>query len=363
MFVRLVVHCCTMSDEEDYLSDKFLVETTASSSQSKTYTQRRQESLKQSRTKNEQNRLKSRRHRELESREEGLSTSLFQHAKEDSEGGQNKALGIMLKMGFQIGQSLGQSSHSSTVDKDVSPGAGQEDDGSSEPTGQRHVSSDQSTHRAEPLPLNEWSGKRGIGLGKRPRSPGASERLAKMAKIAEEASKETFRDAARREYEERRAEGRLTSAQRTCATLDEVAGVPFNVFWINPNEVESIPKGLMDALLEYTQGVPLGGGSEATRLYNQMRADALQPVASDEDDALSMSDQDGRHKATQQADFLAETVEEAVYFVRLGSRERLSLVLTYLRETHAYCFWCGTKYDNDSDLEKNCPGSNEEDHD
>lgn len=72
-------------------------------------------------------------------------------------------------------------------------------------------------------------GKKGIGLGKRTRSPGASGRLAKMAKMAEDASKENFRDFARREYEERRAEGRLTPAQRTCATLDEMAGITVSV--------------------------------------------------------------------------------------------------------------------------------------
>lgn len=64
-----------------------------------------------------------------------------------------------------------------------------------------------------------------------------------MAKMAEDASKEDFRDRSRREYEERRAEGRLGASifflyvsdlltrsfkgpvQRTCATLDEKAGI------------------------------------------------------------------------------------------------------------------------------------------
>lgn len=90
----------------------------------------------------------------------------------------------------------------------------------------------------------------------------------------------------------------------------------FNVLWINPNDVDSIPKGLMDGMLEYIQGtslVPFGRGNEATRLRDQMRADALQPVASDEDD----NDHNGMNKATQQEEFPAETVEEAVYFFRL----------------------------------------------
>lgn len=54
------------------------------------------------------------------------------------------------------------------------------------------------------------AGKEGIGNSrKRGLSPTAAERIAKMAKMAEAASKEDFRDRSRREYDERRAEGRL----------------------------------------------------------------------------------------------------------------------------------------------------------
>lgn len=68
-------------------------------------------------------------------------------------------------------------------------------------------------------------GKKGIGLGaKRAASPSASERLAKMAKMAEGGNHADFRDRARQDYEERRAEGRLIPAQNTCSTLDEKAG-------------------------------------------------------------------------------------------------------------------------------------------
>ena len=46
-----------------------------------------------------------------------------------------------------------------------------------------------------------------------------------MAKMAEDREHVSFRDRARAEYEERRAVGRLAPAQRTCATLDEKAGI------------------------------------------------------------------------------------------------------------------------------------------
>lgn len=79
---------------------------------------------------------------------------------------------------------------------------------------------------------------------------------------------------------------------------------------MNPNDVDTIPKGLMDALSEYTQDISPGRGNEATRLRDQMRADALQPVTSDEDDHET-------DKATQHEEYPVETAEEAAYFFRL----------------------------------------------
>lgn len=77
------------------------------------------------------------------------------------------------------------------------------------------------------------TGKKGIGLGKRARapSPTSAERVAKMAKMAEVTGQETYRDRARQEYEERRADGRLIPAQRTCETLDEKSGKTARLFW------------------------------------------------------------------------------------------------------------------------------------
>ena len=83
-------------------------------------------------------------------------------------------------------------------------------------------------------------GKTGIGLGKRAASPSASERLAKMAKMAEVHTQEDFRDRARREYEERRAEGRLAPAQRTCTTLDEKAGREVRLELVQPSLYPSL---------------------------------------------------------------------------------------------------------------------------
>ncbi len=100
-------------DDDDYLSDKFLLEATASSSKPsapKTYAERRKDALKRSALKNEQNKTKSRNEREREAREDALGRSLFERARQEAEdsGQQNKALAMMMKMGFKPGQALGK---------------------------------------------------------------------------------------------------------------------------------------------------------------------------------------------------------------------------------------------------------------
>lgn len=327
-------------------------------------TQKRQQALKEGRLKSLQNQAKSRRQREQESREDGLSKSLFERAKLDNDAGANKALGIMMKMGFQLGQSLGKPEDIPPTDVVSLPDTPRP----SVPEDSRSHSQAAETrgekHKSEPLPLSEWTGKKGIGLGKRPRSPGASERIAKMVKMAEESKQENFRDRSRREYEERHAESRLVLAQRTCSNLDEKAGITFNVFWINPNITETIPLELMNLCSEPISLAPVtGGSSETTRLRNQMRADALVPLSSayddDEDEVLDRSSP----TAQIQGELMPETVEEAMHFLQLGPRDRLNLVLTYLREKYVYCFWCGIQYQDEDDMRQHCPGSEEEDHD
>ncbi|ESK97418.1 g-patch domain [Moniliophthora roreri MCA 2997] len=359
-----------MSDEEDdYLSDKFLIEsTTTKPSGPKTYSQLRKDAQKLSQTKNEQNRQKSRRERELEAREEGLSKSLFHRAQEEEASGtSNKALSIMMKMGFKPGESLGKADEDNEKEEDKEKDEANNHSVASEKTLDALNADDQektetriSGHRKEPLPLNEWSGRQGIGTSrklKRGPSPTSAERVAKMAKMEEESAKDDFRNRTRREYEERRAEGRLGPAQRTCVTLDEKAGKTFNVLWLNPGNPDSFPSGLLHALATRTMLVMPSSSvrhptdSIEARLRREMEADAL-------------SHDNGEPTSTVVEDeYSQNTLEEAAQFLRLQARDRLALVLSYLRDDYAYCFWCGTQYDNQDDLLNQCPGPDEDAHD
>ncbi|EEB89775.1 hypothetical protein MPER_12095 [Moniliophthora perniciosa FA553] len=344
-----------MSDEEDdYLSDKFLIEsTTTKPPGTKTYSQLRKDAQKLAQIKNEQNRQKSRRERELEAREEGLSKSLFHRAQEEEASGtSNKALSIMMKMGFKPGESLGKVEDEGK-EKDKDEANDYSEQTSDALNDQEKTESRISGHRKEPIPLNEWSGRQGIGTSrklKRGPSPTSAERVAKMAKMEEESAKDDFRNRTRREYEERRAEGRLGPAQRTCMTLDEKAGKTFSVLWLNPGNTDSFPSGLLHALAARTtlempsSSVRHPTDSIEARLRREMEADAL---SHDNDEPTSTVVED---------EYSQNTLEEAAQFLRLQARDRLALVLSYLRDDYAYWFWCGTHYDDRKYLLNHVPG-------
>ena len=98
-------------DDEDYLSDKYLFPNEPQPSiQTSTYSERRKEAQRRAEQKNIQNRKKSRRQLEEETLREGLTTSLFERAKAEEEklGTQNKAMSLMMKMGYKPGGSLGR---------------------------------------------------------------------------------------------------------------------------------------------------------------------------------------------------------------------------------------------------------------
>lgn len=104
-------------EEDDYLSDRFLIQSTSSAPRTtaaeRTYTERRKQAQIESELRQEKSRTKSRKEREEEAREEGLRRSLFEVSKGDGDSevgvdaGRSKAMEMMFKMGFRPGQSLG----------------------------------------------------------------------------------------------------------------------------------------------------------------------------------------------------------------------------------------------------------------
>jgi hypothetical protein len=292
-------------DEDDYLSDKFLLlgdasSSNPSSSRPKTYSELRKDALRASEAKQAVARKRSQR----EIVEEGLNTSLFEKAKEQEAAGlgKNKALGMMMRMGFKPGQSLGRTTSPGAAVSDreapvVTDGMTNAASVANDPTdtdrSASHDSSQSSSkqQRTEPIAINLWegmlllvygqslscfppypaTGRSGIGQ-KRPHSSKANPYApAKKARTSESEAKENesagaFRERTRREYEEKRAEARLIAATRTCVSLDEESkglnvcsnlNLPrfalnffsrqFNILWLNPKNPNTCPAELLKA--------------------------------------------------------------------------------------------------------------------
>ena len=160
-------------DEDDYLSPKFLIGDTssngASSSKSKTYSELRKEAQRAAEAKNTANQLKTKKLSTRDRVKEGLSTSLFERAQEEEALGlgQSKALGMMKKMGFKPGQSLGRTAATSAIEDAKSSSIAStplvQDDSSAALEASTSSSSSvrMSTtveHRVEPIPISIWEG-------------------------------------------------------------------------------------------------------------------------------------------------------------------------------------------------------------
>ncbi|KDQ14795.1 hypothetical protein BOTBODRAFT_32558 [Botryobasidium botryosum FD-172 SS1] len=320
------------------------------------------------------------------------------------ETGASKAMAMMMRMGFKPGQSLGRKdpspepipqpqpepvlgeSSSSSGARDHGKGgsnSGGSGSGDDDSDGFRRLGAGIGAAKktngslVEPIPLSIWAGRKGVGLGKRALSPplpssGLGEPSSKIPKIFDEKDKDAYRDRTREEYLERQAHGRLGGALRTCVALDEARGEKFNILWLDPTNPDSIPPELLDKLSgaeHHLPGPSAKYASEEDRLRARMRADALEPLQDPDDDAgdnggggIKKRDDTSGGQETR-IEFTDSVVDDARRYLQSSSRDRLSQVLAYLRKSHLYCFWCGTRYVSAEELERDCPGEAEDEHD
>jgi hypothetical protein len=148
------------------------------------------------------------------------------------------------------------------------------------------------------------------------------------------------------------------------------------VLWLNPSNHNTFPPGLIEAVTLHNNGaMPFECDATETaqsRMRKQMQADALQPLKNEGEEEESLG--------TLVEHFPPDLMEEITQFFRLQvscncisrvdltfchlkAQDRLGLVLAYLRDKHAYCFWCGIEYGSIEEMESQCPGPEEEDHD
>jgi len=163
---------------------------------------------------------------------------------------------------------------------------------------------------AEPLPLLVKRGRSGIGQEEKKRKQ-VEKASTKRVKL-EANLLTTFKDRMKDKFSSKKVENQLKSAIAVCRNMDEVKGVISNPLLAEKDEDNGDTKEPKVLLL--------GNGSEL--LGNS-----------------------------------SESVNEVDY-----TTMELGLILQYMRDEYLYCFFCGEKFDNKEDLDTNCPGLTEEDH-
>ncbi|RHZ67766.1 hypothetical protein Glove_299g26 [Diversispora epigaea] len=190
-----------MSDSEDYMSPKYLTETSSSSEKIQTYSERRRKKLEKS---NLEGYIKPRHEIEEERRNQGLSKRI------DNEDNESPGLKLLIKMGYEKGKSLG---------KDQNNNSG----------------------LIEPLDIEIKKDRLGIGMSTEIKRKAQTE-LVKAVK-REKIEEETFIQRMSQERENKRIEQQLNTIRRVCENLDKKKGIENNVFWLNiENEEQEIEK-------------------------------------------------------------------------------------------------------------------------
>lgn len=164
------------------------------------------------------------------------------------------------------------------------------------------------TGRAEPIPLTIKADRGGLGremLLKRQREvkEALKHEMAKKRMKTEEKQRDSFRRHMSGKFAERQTSSDLYKSQKACEQLDKSKDLPCVEKWFWPEE----------------------------------------KTKEDDDEEEDKEEEDDEEE-------------------ELEPSEKLVHLTMYLRRTHQYCIWCGTKYDDDQDMAHNCPGDSAQDH-
>ncbi|CDH49269.1 coiled-coil domain-containing protein 75 [Lichtheimia corymbifera JMRC:FSU:9682] len=171
-----------------------------------------------------------------------------------------------------------------------------------------------------PIAVEMKQGRGGIGT-KRALEEEAKEQEAKRPNI----DPEEYRELMAQRVKEAQRMRRSRAAASLIEKLDKDKGIEMNILWIF-----NIPEKTEDEQ----------GNHEQEKDNDEV---------SGEDD-----------KAEEEP--LPYPEEEMEALKALPLEERLERLVSYLRNEHTYCFWCAVKYNDQQDLDENCPGPEEDDH-
>jgi hypothetical protein len=214
-----------MSDsEDDFMSDKFLVEAPAAE---KSYKAKRDASLLKGQRAGLAKNLQSAKVREEQQRREGLNTSLFEKKdhQEASGSGGGKAMAMMMKMGWKVGEGLGRKQ----VEEPTTKRKADDDEDDDAPRG-GIGSSSRKAPRTEPIRVSLWSGRKGLTardptpppIPTSNRNPDLLDEN-KMARLGQKTDQ--FRERQKQTFAERDEERKEYKARELLVSYDAEAGV------------------------------------------------------------------------------------------------------------------------------------------
>ncbi|KAJ3327666.1 G patch domain-containing protein 11 [Blyttiomyces sp. JEL0837] len=308
-----------LDDEEDYMSMSFLEEAEPSKKEM-TYSQRRKKEMEESRKKGQ---TKSIKEREAEQREIGLKTDIM---KED-----NVGFTMLAKMGFKKGMTLGK------------PAA--EEDGR--------------TRLLEPLPVIMKTEKTGIGLATH-----HNDKLREATSNSTILTEDEYRQTTQRRVEERRIHGELTRARHTIQTMDETRGISRHELW--PDIV--VPKRLFDDIETRAGSHVVADAGGLSEFDHEVREEVwVRTVVEEveEDTETQVKEKKGEKGLFENSvnDAQQEMDEELSEFQKMETKDKLKVVIGYLRSEHYYCLWCGDRFANNEEMSRLCPGDTRDAHD
>ncbi|WRT69997.1 uncharacterized protein IL334_006990 [Kwoniella shivajii] len=417
-----------MSDsEDDFMSDKFLLNLPSSSSSSnkKSYSESRNSQQLKSMRKGQSKNQVPLKQLEEERRREGLSKSLFEQPDAVASGsGGGVAMGLMKKMGWNVGESLGKKRsspppHSSASQFNAKPQekgmknnakrpkflpGDEEEEEEDEDRPKRGIANGiGSSSRIEPIRISMWSGRRGLTARSPsppplPKATSGRDPDALDEKKLERLGKQTegFRDRQRAEYTERERERKGRAAREKLVEYDKEKGIKFHPLHIVPfSPLTTLPKPLLKIVYpaqayspspEPESSTAVEGFeresnlSAAEKLREQMRKDMLSTLAGDEEDndegvirfGLAQEDESlaEAKKLDKQKDDeyrgvnWQEHVQGAKRVLSMDPATYLQFVVDQLRHEYLFCFWCAYKYATYGEMEGpgGCPGEDEDDH-
>ncbi|ORY31652.1 hypothetical protein BCR39DRAFT_493693 [Naematelia encephala] len=385
-----------MSDsEDDFMSDKFLVDVAPSS---KSYSDKRNaQTLKSLRASQAKTQVPLKQ-LEAERRREGLNRSLFDREAESStSGGASKAMGMMMKMGWKVGDTLGkQEASRRSASPESSSKRARIDEDDDVPRGGLGRA------RAEPIRVSMWAGRKGLTARdpSPPPLPSLSGRNvdaldpSKLERLGRET--EDFRARQRREFAEKEIERKEYKAREILVGFDRDKGIKFHPLHVLPTDpLGTLPQPLLKLIYpsqivspsrspspsEAIQGQPVQRNlTAAEKLREEMRRDMLTQLGGEEDSDNDEDDDLAFGKISRQVDEKperkkqsledwdgidwAEMVSGAKKVLSMEPKTHLTFLVDQLRHEYLFCFWCAHRYKSWEELEGpgGCPGVDEDDH-